>query len=201
VNVIPGPLPGAAELDRRVDELRLRYPRATIDRYLDKVPSCGERVALFPGASVIGAVTLANDVSIWPGAVLRGDLAPVEVGALSNIQDGSVLHVGDSSPCIVGAEVVVGHRAVVHGCRVEDGCLIGIQATILDDAIIGQGSIVGAGAVVTSGTVVPPRSLVLGIPGRVVRSLTAADEAAHRAQAAKYARLKENYLRDALRRG
>jgi len=94
---------------------------------------------------------------------------------------------------------VVGHRAVIHACRVEDACLIGMQATILDNAVIGAGSVVGAGALVTQRTVIPPRSLVLGAPAKVVRQLTADDEGFHRALAAKYVRLKENYLRDALR--
>jgi carbonic anhydrase/acetyltransferase-like protein (isoleucine patch superfamily) len=95
--------------------------------------------------------------------------------------------------------VVVGHGAILHGCRVEDGCLIGMRATVLDDAVIGQGSVVGAGAVVTQGKVIPPRSLVLGTPARVLRMLTEEDEQSHRAQAGKYVRLKENYLRDSLR--
>ena len=94
---------------------------------------------------------------------------------------------------------MVGHRAMLHACRVEDACLIGMQATVLDGAVIGAGSVLGAGALVTQRMVIPPRSLVLGAPGKVVRTLTAEDEAFHRALAAKYVRVKENYLRDALR--
>ncbi|HVR60399.1 MAG TPA: gamma carbonic anhydrase family protein [Polyangia bacterium] len=199
VDVIPGPLPDAEALDARLRELRERFPRATIDRYLGQLPTVGARVLLSPGAAIVGAVQLADDVSIWYGAVLRGDLAPISIGRGSNIQDGTVIHVGDDSPCVVGAEIVVGHRAVLHACRVEDGCLIGMQATILDEAVIGQGSIVGAGALVTQRTVIPPRSLVLGAPARVVKTLKDSDEAFHRALARKYARLKENYRCDALR--
>lgn len=154
-----------------------------------------------PGAALVGEVRLGDDVSIWYGAVLRGDLAPVSVGRGSNVQDGAVMHVGDFSPCTVGAETVVGHRAMLHGCRVGDGCIVGMQATVLDDAEVGDGCVIGAGALVTPRMVVPPRSLVMGAPGRVVRSLTAEDEAQQRALAAKYGRLKENYLRDALRAG
>jgi carbonic anhydrase/acetyltransferase-like protein (isoleucine patch superfamily) len=201
VPLIDGRHPDAAALDARIAELRARHPRALVDRYLDLVPALGERVLIAPGAAVVGDVRLGDDVSIWYGAVLRGDLAPVTVGRGSNVQDGSVLHVGDHSPCTVGQETVVGHRVMLHGCRVEDGCLIGMQATILDDAVIGAGSVVGAAALVTQETVVPPRSLVLGAPARVIRKLTDADEAMHRALAAKYARLKENYLRDALSAG
>ena len=143
VTVIPGPLSDAAALDARIEELRRRFPRALIDRYLELIPSVGRDVLIAPGAAVIGGVELGDDVSIWYGAVLRGDLAPVVIGAGSNIQDGCVLHVGDNSPCIIGRDVVVGHGAIVHACRVEDACLIGMHATVLDDAVIGQGSVIG----------------------------------------------------------
>ena len=199
VTALTEPLPDARDLDARVAALRARFPRAIVDRYLRAMPAFGARVVLSPGAAVVGDVALGEDVSIWYGAVLRGDLASVRVGARSNIQDGSVLHVADEGPCEVGEETVVGHRAMLHACRVEDACLIGMQATILDDAVIGAGSVVGAGAVVTQRMVVPPRSLVLGIPGKVVKTLTEKEEAFHRAHAAKYVRLKENYLRDALK--
>lgn len=201
VTVVDGPLPNAAELDERLSKLRTRFPRAIVDRYLASLPVFGERVMVSAGAAVVGDVQLGDDVSVWYGAVLRGDLAPVTVGRGTNIQDGSVLHVADDGPCSIGAECVIGHRAMIHACRVEDACLIGMQATILDDAVIGAGSVVGAGALVTQRTVIPPRSLVLGVPGKVVKTLTADDEAFHRAHAGKYVRLKENYLRDALRSG
>jgi carbonic anhydrase/acetyltransferase-like protein (isoleucine patch superfamily) len=199
VTVVDGPHPDAAALDARLGELRRRFPRAIFDRYLATLPAVGERVMIAAGAALAGDVRLADDVSIWYGAVLRGDLRPVSVGARTNIQDGTVVHVADDGACEIGADVVVGHRAMIHACRVEDACLIGMQATILDQAVIGAGSIVGAGALVTQRTVIPPRSLVLGAPARVVRPLGPDTEALHRALAAKYVRLKENYLRDALR--
>jgi carbonic anhydrase/acetyltransferase-like protein (isoleucine patch superfamily) len=201
VPVIDRPHPDHKALDAAIAAQRRLYPRASIDRYLEKLPSFGDRVLVAPMAGLIGDVRLGDDVSIWYGAILRGDLAPITIGARSNVQDGSVVHVGDFSPCTVGSDTVVGHRVVLHGCRIEDGCIIGMQATILDDAVIGEGSLVGAGALVTQKTVIPPRSLVLGAPARVVRTLTPADEAHHREMAGKYARLKENYLRDALRGG
>jgi gamma-carbonic anhydrase len=182
VPLIEGPHPDARALDAAIAAQRRLYPRASIDRYLDKLPSFGDRVLVAPSAALIGDVRLGDDVSIW-------------------VQDGSVIHVGDFSPCTIGSDTVVGHRVVLHGCRVEDGCIVGMQATILDDAVIGEGSLVGAGALVTQKTVIPPRSLVLGAPARVIRTLTQADETHHREMAAKYARLKENYLRDALRGG
>ena len=197
VTVIPGPLAEAATLDARIEALRGRFPRTIIDRYLEQVPSLGEGVFLAPGAAVVGAVELGADVSVWYGVVLRGDIASIRVGARTNIQDGTVIHVADDRPCNVGADTVVGHRAVLHACLVEEACLIGMQATVLDGAVIGRGSVVGAGALVTQRTVIPPHSLVLGAPARVIRSLTAADEQLHRDLAAKYVRLKENYRRDA----
>jgi carbonic anhydrase/acetyltransferase-like protein (isoleucine patch superfamily) len=199
VTALTEPLPDARELDARVAVLRARFPRAIVDRYLRAMPTFGARVVVAPGAAVVGDVSLGEDVSIWYGAVLRGDLASVRVGARSNIQDGSVVHVADGGACEIGEETVVGHRAMLHACRVEDGCLIGMQATVLDGAVIGHGSVVGAGALVTQRTVIPPRSLVLGAPARVVRALEEKDESFHRAMAQKYVRLKENYRCDSLR--
>lgn len=161
--------------------------------YLDKRPAVGARVFLAPGSAVIGETTLEDDVSIWFGAVLRGDIAPVSVGAGSNIQDQSVLHVGDDDPCIVGRQVVVGHRATLHGCSVEDGCLIGMGAIVLNGAVIGRDSVVGAGALVTQGMQIPPRNLVLGSPAKVKRELTPEELAHHQGYAAKYVRVAANY--------
>jgi len=201
VQVITGAPSNVRELDAQVQALRTRFPRAIIDRYLDKVPVVGARVLVAPGAVIVGEVVLGDDVSIWYGAILRGDLAAVRVGARSNVQDGSVLHVGDLSPCQVDEDVVIGHRVMLHGCHVERGCLIGMQSTVLDDTVVGHGSVVGAGAVVTQRTAIPPHSMVLGMPAKVVRTLSAEDEAFAVAIAAKYTRLKENYLRDALSGG
>jgi carbonic anhydrase/acetyltransferase-like protein (isoleucine patch superfamily) len=201
VEVIPGALPNAHLLDARVQVLRQRFPRSIIDRYLDLIPQLGEGVLLAPGAALVGDVRLGKDVSFWYNSVARGDLAPVIVGDRSNIQDGSVMHVGENTPCVVGAEVVIGHRVMLHACRVEDACLIGMQSTLLDDCVIGEGSIVGAGSLVTPRTVIPPHSLVLGAPAKVVRSISAAMADENRVLAAKYTRIKENYLRDSLRRG
>ncbi len=129
-----------------------------------------------PGAWVIGEVELGPSVSIWPGAVLRGDEGAIVIGPESNIQDGTVVHsTGGLSTTTVGARVTVGHNVILHGCTVQDDCLIGMGATILDNAVIGRGSIVGANALVTMNKVIPPGSLVLGSPAKVVRPVTAAD--------------------------
>ena len=122
-----------------------------------------------PGAFVRGDVTIGEQSNIWYNAVLRGDQEKITVGKATTIQDCCVLHGDAGCDVVVGDYVTVGHGAVLHGCTVEDNCLIGMNAVVLDHAVIGAGSIVGAGAVVASGTVVPPRSLVVGVPGKVVR--------------------------------
>jgi len=125
-----------------------------------------------PTAVLRGEVTIGARSSVWYGAILRGDLAPVILGADTNVQDGSILHVEVDGPVVLGDRVTVGHRAVVHGCVVEDDCLIAIGALVLSGARIGRHSIVGAGAVVKEGWQVPPRSVVLGVPGRIVRPVS-----------------------------
>jgi len=124
-------------------------------------------------AVVTGEVELADHVSIWPTAVLRGDQGAISIGARSNIQDGSVVHnTGDLSTTRVGEQVTVGHRAILHGCIVGSNCLVGMGAIILDNAQIGDWSMIGAGALVTARTVIPPGSLVLGSPARVIKPLS-----------------------------
>jgi carbonic anhydrase/acetyltransferase-like protein (isoleucine patch superfamily) len=122
----------------------------------------------------MGDVTLGQDTSVWYGAVLRGDMAPIVIGAQSNIQDGTIVHVDEDVPCQVGNRVGVGHRVILHGCTVEDDCLIAMGSVLLNGVIIGGGSVVAAGAVVPEGMRVPPRSLVMGLPGRIVRSVDGA---------------------------
>jgi carbonic anhydrase/acetyltransferase-like protein (isoleucine patch superfamily) len=117
----------------------------------------------------MGDVTLEAESSIWYGSVLRGDMAPISIGARSNIQDGTVVHVDEGVPCRVGARVGVGHRVILHGCTVEDECLIGMGSVLLNGVRIGTGSVVAAGAVLPEGMEVPPRSLVMGVPARIVR--------------------------------
>jgi carbonic anhydrase/acetyltransferase-like protein (isoleucine patch superfamily) len=125
-----------------------------------------------PGAVVVGEVEIGADASIWYGAVVRGDVHRIRVGARTNIQDQAVLHVTrDRFPCLVGDEVTVGHRAVVHGCSVGDGALVGIGAIVLDGASVGEGALVAAGALVPPGARVAPRVLVVGVPAREVRRL------------------------------
>lgn len=118
---------------------------------------------------MLGDVTLGPRSSVWYGAVLRGDMAPIVVGEATNLQDGTVVHVDDGLPATIGARVGVGHRAILHGCTIEDECLVGMGSILLNGVRVGAGSVIGAGAVLPEGMVVPAGSLVLGLPARVVR--------------------------------
>jgi carbonic anhydrase/acetyltransferase-like protein (isoleucine patch superfamily) len=126
-----------------------------------------------PGAAVMGEVTLGENASVWYGAVVRGDMAPIVIGAETNLQDGTIVHVDEGVPCTVGRRVGVGHRVILHGCTVGDECLIGMGSVLLNNVHIGSGSVVAAGAVIPEGMQVPPRSLVMGVPGRIVRQVDA----------------------------
>jgi carbonic anhydrase/acetyltransferase-like protein (isoleucine patch superfamily) len=121
------------------------------------------------GAIVLGDVSLGRDASVWFNAVIRGDAERIAIGDETNIQDLSMVHADPGLPSLVGSRVTVGHRVILHGCIIEDDCLIGMGAIVLNGARIGRGSVIGAGAVVTEGMNVPPGSVVLGVPGRVVR--------------------------------
>lgn len=144
-------------------------------------------------ATVIGDVTLGEHVSVWPGAVLRGDRDAIVIGAETNVQDGAVLHCDPGLPCRIGARVTIGHRAVVHGCTIEDGALIGIGAIVLNGAVVGAGSLVAAGAVVSEGMVIPPDALVVGVPARVLRPLSDEQRSRVRGGFVTYVKLKELY--------
>ena len=122
--------------------------------------------------TLIGSVTLGENVSVWPGAVLRADIVAITVGKNSNIQDGAVIHVNYNMPVKIGEGVTVGHNAVLHGCTIGDNCVIGMGAILLDGCKISKNCVVGAGAVVTENMVVPEGQLVLGVPGKVKRALT-----------------------------
>jgi carbonic anhydrase/acetyltransferase-like protein (isoleucine patch superfamily) len=158
-------------------------------RFLFVHPQIDPTAYVAAQAVVIGDVRLAAHTSVWPMAVLRGDINYIEIGEGSNIQDGAIVHLADEIPVIVGKLVTVGHRAILHACTVEDECLIGMGATILDEAVIGRGSIVGAHALVTKGMRVPPGSLVMGTPAKVVRALSPGEIAGIRTWADHYVEL------------
>ncbi len=147
-----------------------------ISDFLGASPRFDETNFIAPSADVIGDVTLGPRASIWYNATLRGDVNFIRIGAESNIQDNSVVHVTHgSAPTRIGDRVTVGHGAIVHGCTIEDNVLIGMGAVVMDHAVVGTGSIVGARALVTSGMEIPPHSMVLGVPAKVVRRLSEAE--------------------------
>jgi carbonic anhydrase/acetyltransferase-like protein (isoleucine patch superfamily) len=170
--------------------------------YRGRVPKLGARAYVDPAASVIGDVELGDDVSIWPAAVLRGDVERIRVGARSNVQDGAILHVTHDGPytpgglpCIVGTDVTIGHGAVIHACTIDDCCLIGMHATVLDGAVVRRHAFVGAGALIAPGKVVGEGELWIGNPARCTRRLSDTEIDALRYSARHYVELKDDYLR------
>ena len=145
-------------------------------------------------ADLIGRVTLGEAASVWYHATLRGDINEIFIGAHSNVQDNVVIHLADDFGCHVGEWVTVGHSAILHACTVHDEVLIGMGAIVLDGAVIGERSIIGAGSLITGGTVIPPGSLVLGSPGKVVRTLSADEQAGVKGWAVKYVKGSRLYL-------
>jgi carbonic anhydrase/acetyltransferase-like protein (isoleucine patch superfamily) len=144
-----------------------------IKKFRGKLPIIPGSCYISESVDLIGDVTLGENVSLWFGTVVRGDMHHITIGNRSNIQDNSVIHVTtDISPTRIGDEVTVGHNAIIHGATIEDRCLIGMGSIIMDDVVVGEGSIVGAGAVVPPNMIIPPRSLVVGLPAKIVRQTT-----------------------------
>ena len=169
--------------------------------YCGRLPVLGARAYVDPAATVIGDVVLGDDVSIWPAAVVRGDVNFIRIGARTNIQDGAIVHVthagpytGDGFACTIGADVTVGHAAVIHACTIEDACLIGMHATVLDGAIVRKHGFVAAGAVIAPGKIVGEGELWMGNPARRVRVLGPAQIEQLYYSAAHYVKLKDRYL-------
>ncbi len=160
-------------------------------------PQLDASVFVDQSAQVIGDVTIGSESSIWMNCVVRGDVHRIRIGAQSNIQDGTVVHVmRGTHPTTIGDKVTIGHGALIHGCTLEDRVLIGMGAIVLNGAVIGSDSIVAAGALVTEGTVVPPRSLVMGSPGRVRREVSEAEAAMILDLAARYVGYRLDYMED-----
>lgn len=170
--------------------------------FLDKQPVLGERVYVDPAACVIGDVVLGDDVSIWPGTVVRGDVNFIRVGARTNIQDGTIVHVTHEGPftrpgglpTLIGEGVTIGHGAVVHACTIEDFALIGMKSCVLDGAVVKRHGFVGAGAVIPPGKTVGEAELWLGNPAKCVRRLSDREIEQLQYSAGHYIRLKDRYL-------
>jgi carbonic anhydrase/acetyltransferase-like protein (isoleucine patch superfamily) len=165
-----------------------------IRAYRGKRPEIAASAYIDPAAVIIGDVVIGADSSVWPCAVIRGDVHHIRIGARTNIQDGCVLHVmRDEYPLILGDDVTVGHSVTLHGCNIASRCLIGIGATVLNGVTVGTGSIVAAGTLVLERTEIPPGSLVVGHPGKVKRALTPIDQATIADYAARYVEYKNIY--------
>lgn len=165
-----------------------------IARFLGQTPRVAASAYVAPHTFIAGDVEIGEEASIWPGVSLRGDIAPIRIGAHSNVQDGSVVHVADDLPAIIGEWVTIGHNATVHACTLEDEVLIGMGAIVLDGARIGTRSIIAANATVTPGTIIPPGSMVMGSPAKVVRALTPEQQAGVRTWAERYVTVSRFYL-------
>ncbi|NYT82729.1 gamma carbonic anhydrase family protein [Alcaligenaceae bacterium] len=159
-------------------------------------PDIHESAFVAAEATIIGQATLHENTSVWPGAVIRADNEPIVIGKGSNVQEGAVLHNDPGCPVHIGENVTIGHQAMLHGCTVEDGALIGIQAVVLNRAVIGKDSLVGAGAVVTEGKVFPERSLILGAPAKLVRTLSDEDIAGMRRNTQTYIERASRYKKE-----
>lgn len=153
-----------------------------------------ESVFVVPNATVIGNVTLGNDVSVWFGAVLRADGDTINIGSRTNIQDNAVIHVDPGFPVEIGNDCIVGHLALVHGAKIGNHVLIGMHSTVLNGAVVGDYCIIGANALVTAGTIIPPYSLVMGVPAKVVKSLGPEQIENIIRNADVYVKLKDEYL-------
>ncbi|HYE59217.1 MAG TPA: gamma carbonic anhydrase family protein, partial [Rhodothermales bacterium] len=157
--------------------------------FIGRAPVFDETVWIAPSADVIGDVVFGPECSVWFQAVVRGDVNYVRLGARTNVQDGAVLHVTNrTAPLVIGDDVTIGHGAIVHGCTVRDRVLVGMGAVVMDHAVIGEDTILGARTLVTQGVEIPPRSLVIGAPAKVVRSLTDDEVATVRRFASNYVR-------------
>jgi carbonic anhydrase/acetyltransferase-like protein (isoleucine patch superfamily) len=169
-----------------------------IRAYRGKRPQIAATAYIDPAAVLIGDVIIGEDSSVWPCSVIRGDVNHIRIGARTNIQDGSVLHVmRDEYPLILGDDVTVGHAVTLHGCKIESRCLIGMGSIILNGVTIGAGSIVAAGTLLLERTEIPAGSLVVGHPGKVKRMLTPIDQAAIDAYAQRYVEYKNVYMQEA----
>ncbi|MEM7694392.1 MAG: gamma carbonic anhydrase family protein [Pseudomonadota bacterium] len=168
----------------------------TLYRLGDTAPEIAADAYVAPTAVLIGRVRLLPGASVWWNAVLRGDNEWITIGPRSNIQDGTVCHTDMGSPLTVGADVTVGHMALLHGCTIEDGALIGMGATVMNDATIGAAALVGAGALVGERKTIPPKSLALGTPAKVIRTLSEDDIVAMQGGAARYVANAARYRAD-----
>lgn len=150
------------------------------DVHLD--PNC----YIAPNCTLIGSVVIGAESSIFPGVTIRGDREVVTISKNTNVQENAIMHVETNFPCTLGDNVTIGHGAIIHACTIEDNCIIGMGATVMDGAVVGENSVVGAGAVISKGVIIPPKSIVMGLPGKVKRSVNEAEIAYNQQSADDY---------------
>ncbi len=170
-----------------------------LSRFLDAEPVVPDSCWIASAAHLYGDVVLGERCSVWPTAVLRADINSIRIGDDTNIQDGAIVHLADDFGVVIGKRVTVGHGAIVHACEIGDDCLIGMRATVLDGAKIGDGCIIGAHALVTQGMEVPPGSMVLGTPGKVVKTLAEKERSGLAQWALKYVEVSRGFKERNLR--
>jgi carbonic anhydrase/acetyltransferase-like protein (isoleucine patch superfamily) len=174
------------------------YNRRVLRPFRSVFPTVHESAFVDQSAQVIGDVHIGAESSVWMNVVVRGDVHYIRIGARTNIQDGTIVHVmRDTHPTVIGDDVTIGHGAVVHGCTIEDRCLVGMGAILLNGCRVGTGSIVAAGALVTENTIVPPGSMVMGSPAKVRRTLTPEEDASIKWYADNYVRYRLDFQHDA----
>lgn len=176
-----------------------RPPAERLARHLDRHPVIPDSCWIAATASVYGDVVFGERCSVWPSAVVRGDINSIRIGDETNIQDGAIVHLADEFGVVLGKRVTVGHGAIVHACEIGDDCLIGMHATVLDGAKVGEQCVIGAHALVTQGMEVPPGSMVLGTPGKIVKTLSDEARAGLKHWALKYVEVSRGFKDRGLR--
>jgi carbonic anhydrase/acetyltransferase-like protein (isoleucine patch superfamily) len=181
--------------------MRPHYTPVSLRSFAGHTPKIGERVLIDPSAVVLGEVELGDDVSIWPGAIVRGDMHSIRVGARTSVQDGSVLHITHASdfnpggwPLVIGAEVTIGHNATLHGCTLGDRILVGMGAVIMDGAVVENDVVIAAGALVTPGKTLRSGYLYAGSPAREMRPLKDGEMRFFSYSASNYVKLKDQHI-------
>ncbi|MEC9487929.1 MAG: gamma carbonic anhydrase family protein [Halanaerobium sp.] len=173
-----------------MDQQKHCYP------YRGSWPELSEDIFLAPGSRVIGNVKIGRGSSVWFNTVVRGDVSTITIGTSTNIQDNSVLHVDRERPLVIGAHVTVGHNAILHSCQIGEGSLIGMGATVLTGAKIGKGCLIAAGSLVTEGAEIPDNSVVMGIPGKIVRKVSPKEAEDFIRHSSRYQEKASHYLQD-----
>jgi carbonic anhydrase/acetyltransferase-like protein (isoleucine patch superfamily) len=181
--------------------MQAHYTATSLRPFAGHTPRLGERVLIDPSAVVLGEVELGDDVSVWPGAIIRGDMHWIRVGARTSVQDGCVLHITHASdynpggwPLAIGSEVTIGHNATLHGCTLGDRILVGMGAIVMDGAVVGNDVVIAAGALVPPGKTLESGYLYAGAPAKQRRALTASEMSYFSYSAANYVRLKDRHI-------